>query len=128
MFRSLVAALAILSLGACDTPPQEEPLALPTDGVGSSTPVVPENAPDQSLETSGSDGAGANDNGCGTEKLSRWLNLLPTEPVKAEIAAAVGERPIRYYTQGAGISADFRPERLNVELGVDGRIKLFRCG
>jgi hypothetical protein len=54
--------------------------------------------------------------------------VLPTEDVKAEIAASVGERRIRYYAQGEPITMDFSPTRLNVELGADGRIKLFRCG
>ncbi len=65
---------------------------------------------------------------CGADKLSRWLNVLPTADVKAEIAKSVGERPIRYYAKGDPIMMDFRAARLNAELGVDGRIKLFRCG
>ena len=70
----------------------------------------------------------ARDSACGADKLGRWLNALPTADVKAEIAASVGERPIRYYTQGNPITMDFSEDRLNVELGQDGRIKLFRCG
>lgn len=65
---------------------------------------------------------------CGAGKLGRWLNLLPTETIKADIAATVGQRPIRYYRQGDPITMDFSAARLNVELGADGRIKLFRCG
>lgn len=65
---------------------------------------------------------------CGSAKLGRWLNILPTQTVKDEIVATVGERPVRYYTQGDPITMDFNPARLNVELGKDGRIKLFRCG
>jgi hypothetical protein len=66
---------------------------------------------------------------CGASKVSgRWLNALPTDDVKADIAAKVGDRPIRYYTQGDPITMDFNPARLNVESGADGRIKLFRCG
>ena len=68
------------------------------------------------------------ESGCGADKLGRWLNVLPTDPVKTEIAATVGDRPIRYYTQGDPITMDFSPARLNVELGKDGRIKRFRCG
>ena len=52
----------------------------------------------------------------------------PTPEVKAQIAARVGERPIRYYGPDDAITMDFSPGRLNVELGKDGRIKLFRCG
>lgn len=65
---------------------------------------------------------------CGAGKLGRWLNVLPTEDVKREIAATVGERPIRYYTEGDPVTMDFNPARLNAELGADGRIKRFRCG
>lgn len=65
---------------------------------------------------------------CGAGKLGRWLNVLPTDTVKAEIAQAVGERPIRYYGPDDAITMDYNPERLNAELGADGRIKLFRCG
>ena len=48
--------------------------------------------------------------------------------MKAEISATVGERPIRYIAPGDAVTLDFSPSRLNVELGEDGRIKLFRCG
>jgi hypothetical protein len=65
---------------------------------------------------------------CGAEKVGKWLNALPTAEVKADIANLVGERAIRYYTQGDAVTMDFSPTRLNVELGADGRIKLFRCG
>ena len=69
------------------------------------------------------------DDTCGADKVSeRWLNALPTVDVKSAIAKAVGERPIRYYGEGDAITMDFSPQRLNVELGKDGRIKLFRCG
>ncbi len=69
------------------------------------------------------------DDTCGADKVSeRWLNALPTADVKAAIAKAVGERAIRYYGEGDAITMDFSPQRLNVELGKDGRIKLFRCG
>jgi hypothetical protein len=61
-------------------------------------------------------------------KLDRWLNVLPTDTVKAEIAATVGERPIRYYGPNDPVTMDFNPERLNGELGADGRIKRFLCG
>jgi hypothetical protein len=70
----------------------------------------------------------ANDGGCGAGKLDRWINVLPTEEVKARIAATVGRRPIRYIGPEDVVTMDFSPARLNVELGQDGRIKLFRCG
>ncbi|MGX7895388.1 I78 family peptidase inhibitor [Tsuneonella sp. HG222] len=65
---------------------------------------------------------------CEAEKVGEFVNAQPTAETKAAIADAVGDRPIRYYTQGDPITMDFNVARLNVELGADGRIKLFRCG
>jgi hypothetical protein len=66
---------------------------------------------------------------CGAAKVrSRWTGALPDAATKAAIAAAVGDRPIRYYTEGDPVTMDFSEERLNVVLGADGRIAEFRCG
>jgi hypothetical protein len=67
-------------------------------------------------------------NECGADKLTRWLNLLPTSDVKDAIQKAVGHDRIRYIEPGDVVTMDLRSDRLNVETGVDGRIKLFRCG
>jgi hypothetical protein len=65
---------------------------------------------------------------CGAGKLDRWLNVLPIETIKAEIADAVGHNSIRYIAPDDNVTMDFSPGRLNVETGEDGRIRLFRCG
>lgn len=65
---------------------------------------------------------------CGAGKLDRWLNVLPTETIKAEIADTADHNHIRYIAPGDSVTMDFSPSRLNVETGEDGRIKLFRCG
>lgn len=125
MPRFSTAAIALtLMLGACQAgSAPAQPAASPSPGATATTqpaeaaPPSPTTAP----ETAGDE--------CGASKISaRWLNALPTDEVKADIAAKVGNRPIRYYTQGDPITADFNPARLNVESGADGRIKLFRCG
>lgn len=59
---------------------------------------------------------------------ARWTGALPTDGVRAEISKAVGQRPIRYYTDGDAITMDYSEARLNVVLGKDGRIAEFRCG
>ena len=118
-------ALLIAPLAACGgSSEQTTPSAAETatDVATASEPAAPAPAADATVETR------ADDSTCGADKLGRWLNVLPSEDMKAEIAAAVGERPIRYYTQGDPITMDFSAARLNVELGTDGRIKLFRCG
>ena len=86
----------------------------------------PENPADEATPAMNADEPDAAE--CGADKLDRWLNVLPTETVKAEIREAVGHDRIRYIAPGDAVTMDLRPDRLNVETGVDGRIKLFRCG
>lgn len=130
MFRPLAAVALIVALAACGTEGSDEPPIPET--AATATEVAP--IPDTISEPADAEAAAvqntgeAEDSGCGADKLGRWLNVLPTDDVKRGIAAAVGERPIRYYTQGDPITMDFSPARLNVELGEDGLIKLFRCG
>ena len=56
------------------------------------------------------------------------MNLLPTATAKDEIAKTLGHNRVRYVQPGQAVTQEFRPDRLTVELGVDGRIKQFRCG
>jgi hypothetical protein len=65
---------------------------------------------------------------CGADKLARWVNVLPSSDVKNAIREAVGHDRIRYIEPGGVVTMDLRPDRLNVETGADGRIKIFRCG
>lgn len=128
MPRPLFAAAAlIVSLAACQAEGSGEPASEGTEAVVAEEVAV---TPDQPIPEGAStpEPAEADDSSCGADKLDRWLNVLPTDDVKASISEMVGERPIRYYTQGDPITMDFSPARLNVELGPDGRIKLFRCG
>jgi hypothetical protein len=124
-------ALAALALVGCDKGGDARPPAPPpgpelASHAASALPSAPSSVPGTIAAARETDRPDAN--GCGADKLGRWLNSLPTADVKAEIARAVGERPVRYYTQGDPVTTDYSPARLNVELGKDGRIKLFRCG
>jgi hypothetical protein len=65
---------------------------------------------------------------CGADKLGPYLNLLPTSTAKEEIAKTVGHDRIRYLNPGDMVTQEFRADRLTAKLGVDGRIKEFRCG
>jgi hypothetical protein len=128
MRRLLILAVVLpLALGACQA--GSEPTASePTPPTASPSPEPPA-APSRPAETEAPDSAASVSDECGADKVSgRWLNALPTADAKADIAAKVGDRPIRYYTQGDSITLDFNAARLNVELGADGRIKVFRCG
>lgn len=65
---------------------------------------------------------------CGVARLQRFLNLLPTSAAKDKIAKAAGDRPIRYISVTDDGTIGPHPERLNIEIGADGRIKRFSCG
>ena len=108
-----------LGLSACDAggdAEQPNPAATtnPENPADEASPAMNANEPDAAE--------------CGADKLDRWLNVLPTETVKADIRETVGHDRIRYIAPGDAVTMDLRPDRLNVETGVDGRIKLFRCG
>jgi hypothetical protein len=127
--RPLLVVFLIAALAGCEAEGDQEPAApeaAPTAAEAAIPDTIPEPA-DAVAAAAQSSGEG-DDTVCGADKLGRWLNVLPTDDVKAAISEAVGDRPIRYYTQGDPITMDFSPARLNVELGPDGRIKLFRCG
>ena len=115
-----------LGLSACDAggdAKHPNPAATTTEAAATTNP---ENPADETSPAMNADEPDAAE--CGADKLDRWLNVLPTETVKAEIREAVGHDRIRYIAPGDAVTMDLRPDRLNVETGVDGRIKLFRCG
>ena len=115
-----------LGLSACDAggdAKHPNPAATTTEAAATTNP---ENPADETSPAMNADEPDAAD--CGVDKLDRWLNVLPTETVKVEIREAVGHDRIRYIAPGDAVTMDLRPDRLNVETGVDGRIKLFRCG
>ena len=123
----LAAAALIVSLGACQAEGTEQPASSGAAEAVAEDVIESEEAPEARADAALESGK-SQDSGCGADKLGRWLNILPTAEVKAQIAATVGRRTIRYIGPGDAVTMDFSPARLNVELGEDGRIKLFRCG
>jgi hypothetical protein len=66
---------------------------------------------------------------CGADKLLDYLNLLPTETAKDEIAKTLGHNRIRYIgLREAKATESAASNRVTAGLGVEGRIKLFTCG
>ena len=112
--RPALPIVLLLSLTACDAGQSNgNAAAVPSEPQGDATGAqIPEPTTDE----------------CGADRLGRYLNVLPTETIKAEIADRVEHDRIRYIAPGDMVTQDLRPDRLNVETGVDGRIKLFRCG
>lgn len=70
----------------------------------------------------------AADDQCGAALLARFAGAVASDEIRATIAAAAGERRVRYIAPGDAVTQDYRIDRLNVELGEDGRIVRFRCG
>ena len=130
MYRPFVAAVLIASLAACQAEGTGEPGTPEATGIATETTAIPDTIPEpeDAVAAAARNSGEADDGGCGADKLANWLGVLPTDEVKAEIAATVGQRPIRYIAPGDVVTMDFSPSRLNVELGEDGRIRLFRCG
>ena len=124
-FALPLAAFA-LALSACDAPADGDPTPEPAAAAEAGAKTNPEDPADEASPAMNANEPDADE--CGADKLDRWLNVLPTETVKAEIREAVDHDRIRYIAPGDVVTMDLRPDRLNVETGVDGRIKLFRCG
>jgi hypothetical protein len=68
------------------------------------------------------------DDTCGAKQMDIFVNGLSATEVRMNIANRAGNRPVRYYTEGDPLTMDHNPQRLNVELGKDTRIKRFWCG
>ena len=64
---------------------------------------------------------------CGADKLASFIDLVPTDAVLAQIKARIGDKTIRVINPGDAVTMDFRPDRLNIENGENGRIRKFAC-
>ena len=131
MHRPFVAvAFLIATLAACQAEGADEPATPEASATATETTAIPDTIPEpaDAVAAAARNSDEADDSGCGADKLAKWRNVVPTDEVKAEIAATVGRRAIRYIAPGDAVTMDFSPSRLNVELGEDGRIKRFRCG
>ena len=65
---------------------------------------------------------------CGAAKAQARMNSLPGKDIVSAIRDDVGHSRIRVIEPGAAVTMDHVPGRLNIEIGVDGRIKAIRCG
>lgn len=124
MPTTVALACMALSLAACSRADHQDPApAESLKPLPSAQPQPPAPAPEASASQAVIEG-----DECGASKLSRYLNQLPAADTLAQIGAAVGHDRIRTIRPGDVVTMDMRPDRLNVEIGEDGRIKLFRCG
>jgi len=128
-FATLIALS--MTLAACNNEPTDnQPIPTPTATVTKVVTVPVPVATPSSTTASTSKGIETKPDPaiCGADKLMPYLNLLPTSTAKDEIARTVGHNRIRYLEANEVTTREFRPDRLTVTLGVDGRIKKFSCG
>lgn len=127
----MLVGIAALSLAACGRSDRQAPapaeslIPLPSE---QPSPPVP--APEATATEPGGTRPAPEPaaDKCGADKLGEYLNLLPTSDAMDKIRKAVGHGRIRTINPGDVVTMDLRPDRLNIEVGEDGRIKLFRCG
>jgi hypothetical protein len=127
----LVAGIAALALAACGRSDRQAPapaeslVPLPSRQPAPPVPVPETNATEHGRARSSAKPVADE---CGADKLGGYLNLLPTSEAMDKIRRTVGHDRIRTINPGDVVTMDLRPDRLNIEVGEDGRIKLFRCG
>lgn len=126
IFALLPLAAALAACQGADDAPQPVPPGDAAMPAAAGPATVPE-APGDSASPALNENEPAAEE-CGADRLGEYLNALPSEDIRTAIAEAVGHDRIRYIEPGQPVTADLRPDRLNVETGVDGRIQLFRCG
>lgn len=102
--RTTLAAAAIFMTGltGCAPPPSGKPERLPA-----SPPA---------------------ETGCGADQLGAYVGVEATDDVIATLREWRGDRPMRVILPGMAVTMDYRPDRLNVEVGENGRIAKVRCG
>jgi hypothetical protein len=109
----LIGVIALSACGPTDRRPADAPAPSPT-----SEPAPPSDSPKPS--------PGGDE--CGAGKLGAYVNQLPSAEAMTGIRTTIGHDRIRTIKPGDAVTMDYRPDRLNIELGEDGRIKVVRCG
>lgn len=128
----LLSGIAVLALAGCDGSgtqapvPTESLVPLPSEQPAPPAPGPEAGAPETGGSTQPSPEPAADE--CGADKLGSYLNQLPTTDAMDKIRKAIGHDRIRAINPGDMVTQDLRPDRLNIEIGEDGRIKRFRCG
>ncbi|MFK4871109.1 I78 family peptidase inhibitor [Novosphingobium sp. ZW T3_23] len=64
---------------------------------------------------------------CGAEQLASYVGQPASDEVIARITAWRGDKPMRVIKPGMAVTMDYRPDRLNVQVDDNGKIKGFNC-
>ena len=65
---------------------------------------------------------------CGATQVQNYVGLRANATVREEVARRSGAPTIRWIEPGTAVTLDFRPDRMNGELDVDGVVTALRCG
>jgi hypothetical protein len=65
---------------------------------------------------------------CSAERLDSLIGKTRSAEVAEEAKRLSGAKLVRWITPGMMVTMEFRPDRLNLHLGVDGKIGSARCG
>lgn len=65
---------------------------------------------------------------CDAGRVQSYVGQPFTAALAERARAEAGARTVRSYGVGDPVTMDFRPDRLNVERGADGRITKLGCG
>lgn len=65
---------------------------------------------------------------CNSNGLDSLIGKTRSAETTAEAKRLSGAELVRYLTPGMMVTMEFRPDRLNLHLGTDGKIGSARCG
>jgi hypothetical protein len=65
---------------------------------------------------------------CDAGRVQSYVGQPFSDALAERARAEAGARTVRSYGVGDPVTMDFRPDRLNVERGADGRIVKLGCG
>ncbi|MBV1687423.1 hypothetical protein KRR38_06960 [Novosphingobium sp. G106] len=119
VFHKSIGLIAALMLAACTQPDSQ----VPAPAV---TPVPSPTAQPAPPSESAKPEPAADE--CGASKLGSYMGQAAAADTMVKIKQTIGHERIRTINPGDAVTMDFRPDRLNVEVGEDGRIKRLRCG
>ena len=117
--RALLPTGIAVMLAACTQPASQVPAPSETPAPVPTTQAAP--------PSEGTEPKPAADE-CGAGKLGSYLNQPAASDTLGKIRQTIGHDRIRAINPGDAVTMDFRPDRLNIEIGEDGRIKRLRCG
>lgn len=65
---------------------------------------------------------------CDANRAGALVGQAASAEIGAEALRLTGSRSLRWIRPGDAVTMDYRPDRLNIELGAQGKIAALRCG